>query len=73
MQSNHTTVYLYDGSRTEVLDVVETRSTAGYSAGPEYRVSYRLADGGWLNATRHADRGDLHTDIGRNARATVAK
>lgn len=39
------------------------RSGAGYSAGPEYGVLYRLADGRFLGGVRHTDRGDLMTEV----------
>lgn len=48
------------------------RSMAGRVRGPEYRVSYRLADGrGWLNGLRHSDRGDLMTDVAIAAKPWV--
>lgn len=60
-----TTVHYYDADAKEMRYVQAThvRSGAGYSTGPSYPVSYRLTDGSWLNGTRHADRGDLMTDI----------
>ena len=46
---------------TEQGEIV--RSGAGYSAGPEYGVLYRLADGRYFGGVRHNDRGDLMTEI----------
>lgn len=39
------------------------RSMSGRGAGPEYRVSYQLTNGAWLNGLRHTDRGDLMTEV----------
>lgn len=39
------------------------RSTAGYGPGPEHRETWRLPNGRLVRLTRHADRGDLATDI----------
>lgn len=52
------------GANGYVTEHGETvRSGAGYSAGPEYGVLYRLDDGRYLGGVRHTDRGDLMTDI----------
>lgn len=47
----------------QTIEFTEMRSMAGYVRGPEYRVSYRLPDGRWLNGLRHQDRGDLMTNV----------
>ena len=39
------------------------RTGAGYTAGPEYGVLYRLTDGRYLGGIRHTDRGDLLTEV----------
>lgn len=39
------------------------RSGAGWGAGPEYGILYRLTDGRYLGGVRHTDRGDLMTDV----------
>ena len=55
----------YDAEAEQYVPIVYSavRSGAGYGPGPEYRVSYRLTDGRWLNGLRHTDRGDLMTHV----------
>lgn len=62
----------FDGAAYQTIEYTARRSMAGYVRGPEYRVSYLLADGsGWLNGLRHQDRGDLMTGVEIVARPWV--
>ena len=62
----------WDGAEVHEIEVTERRSMAGYTGGVEYRVSYRLPDGRWLNGIRHKDRGILLTDIKISRRPWVS-
>lgn len=70
------TIHYYDASAEQMINVEVThvRSGAGWTGGPSYPVSYRLADGrGYLNGTRHTDRGDLMTDVSITKRPRCTK
>jgi hypothetical protein len=49
------------------------RSGAGWGAGPEYGVLYRLEDGRYLGGVRHTDACDLMTEIRYARNAETAK
>lgn len=63
----------YDASSetSKSIEFIAFRSMAGRVGGVEYRVSYRLRDGRWLNGLRHTDRGNLMTDVAINAKPWV--
>lgn len=50
------------------IEYIAFLSMAGRVGGVEYRVSYRLRDGRWLNGLRHTDRGNLMTDVAIDAK-----
>jgi hypothetical protein len=56
---------------SKTIEYIAYRSMAGRVSGVEYRVSYRLRDGRWLNGLRHQDRGNLMTDVEINAKPWV--
>lgn len=65
-KSKKTITIRYWDSSTESFVLHEgsvVRSGAGYSAGPEYGVLYRLDDGRFLGGVLHSDRGDLMTEV----------
>lgn len=67
--------WYYDAETEQHKTIVyRTRlSMAGRVSSPEYRVSYKLPSGGWLNGLRHTDRGDLMTDVHTSASPWVTR
>lgn len=61
--NNATEIKYWDGERYVAHCGVIVRSGAGWGAGPEYGILYRLTDGRYLGGVRHTDRGDLMTDV----------
>jgi hypothetical protein len=56
----------WDANREEYVnhwDATCVRSEDGRVFGPEYRETWKLADGRLLDITRHKDRGDLGTNV----------
>lgn len=53
----------WDGDKYVTHTGTVVRSGSGYGPGPEYGVLYRLSDGRYLGGVRHADRGDLMTNV----------
>jgi hypothetical protein len=72
---DHGTIQYWDAIANSYVTHEGTlvRSGAGYSAGPEYGVLYRLDDGRFLGGVRHRDRGDLMTHVryAKTARAAM--
>ena len=57
------TINIWTGENYVTHQGTIVRSGAGYTAGPEYGVLYRLDDGRFLGGVRHTDRGDLMTEV----------
>ncbi len=52
----------------QTIRYTESRTDAGRSPGPSYRVAYRLEDGSWLDGIRHRARRELMTSVRRTRR-----
>lgn len=65
----------WDADKEQYVDFIYRRvhSMAGRVSGSQYRVSYYLAGGGWLNGVRHKDSGDLMTEVKYETRPSVTQ